>query len=343
MKILAIGDRFIDGAAMAAGLAELSRAGHAVVVREWTHPDLEALQRDNLAVEERGPDAVGVPAALYEDIAAYDALIVQFAPVSEGVIRRAAKLKLIGVLRGGVENVALDAARGRGVAVANTPGRNARAVAEFTLGMILAEVRNIARAHAALKTGEWRKEFPNSGRVPELYGKTVGLIGIGNVGHLVAGYLRAFGCAVIAYDPYVEAADGIELCGLRAVMERADIVSVHARYTVDTHHLIGASELAWMKPEAVLINTARAGLVDQAALVNALRARRIAGAALDVFDEEPLGSDDDILRLDNLTITTHLAGSTADAFVGSPRLFSRMLLEYLRANKGLSIINAVRY
>ena len=342
MKILAIGDTFIPEEMMKKGLQEVAEAGHSVTVRQWKHENLEALQKDNLLVEQSGPDAVRLPEELFADIGEYEAVIVQFAPVSRQTLEQAGKLKLVGVLRGGVENIAVDFAAGRGVAVVNTPGRNARAVAEFTVGLLLAEIRNIARAHAALKKSVWQKDFPNSGAIPELYGKTAGLIGLGHVGRLVAGYLRAFGCRIVAYDPYAKAVDGIELLELPAVLKAADIVSVHARYTADTHHLIGAKEIALMRPGAVLINTARSGLVDQAALVRALQEKRIRGAGLDVFDVEPVPAEDELLQLDNLTLAPHLAGSTADAFANSPKLFGERLLKALKGEGVLSIVNGVK-
>lgn len=343
MKVLAIGDAFIPEPLMAAGVESLRQAGFTVTVREWQHANLEALQQDNLQIELHGPAAVRLPEALSQDIEEYEIIIVQFTPLPQSVLEQAESLKLIGVLRGGVENVDVSFATAHGIAVANTPGRNARAVAEFTVGLILAEVRNIARSHAALKAGVWLKQFPNSGAIPELFGKTVGLVGLGHIGHLVAGYLTAFGCRIVAYDPYVQTADGIELLRLDEVLRAADIVSVHARYTADTDHLISAREIALMKPGAVLINTARSGLVDQAALVQALQQKRIRGAALDVFDTEPIPEQEELLTLDNLTITPHVAGSTADAFTNSPKLFCSRLLQALKGEGALPVVNGVKF
>jgi D-3-phosphoglycerate dehydrogenase / 2-oxoglutarate reductase len=160
---------------------------------------------------------------------------------------------------------------------------------------------------------------------------------------LVAGYLTAFGCQIVAYDPYVQTADGIEFLRLDEVLRAADIVSVHARYTADTDYVISAREIALMKPGAVLINTARSGLVDQAALVQALQQKRIRGAALDVFDTEPIPEQEELLTLDNLTITPHVAGSTADAFTNSPKLFCSRLLQALKGEGALPVVNVVKF
>ena len=344
MKVLAISDRWIPTESMHKGLSTLASLGWEVTIRQWHHDSSEDLQRDNLLIELHGPDAVQLQSNLYADIDLFDAVILQFAPLPAEVIQRAVNLKWIGVLRGGVENVALPTATHQNVVVLNTPGRNARAVAEFTIGLILSEVRNIARSHAALKSGEWRKDFANQDNIPELCGKTAGLVGLGNIGLLVAHYLLAFGCRIVAYDPFVSKLDlPIELLDLEELLQQSDFVSVHARYSQETHHMISAKQIGCMKANAVLVNTARSGLVDQNALIDALRQRRIAGAALDVFDVEPIPPDHDILKLDNLTMTSHLAGSTRDAFTGSPKLFADRLLATLQAGNSLTGVNGLKW
>jgi D-3-phosphoglycerate dehydrogenase / 2-oxoglutarate reductase len=323
MKALAIGDRFIPAGVLEAGLEALKAKGVRVTAREWRHASLEELQRDNLLVEQGGPDAVKPPDDLTADIEGADLLIVQFFPVGKELISRARGLKSIGVLRAGTENVACDFAAGRGIEVINTPGRNARAVAEFTVALIFAEIRNIGRSHAALRQAVWRKDFPNSAAIPEIHGKTVGIVGYGNIGRMVAGYLLAFGARIVFYDPFATGdAGSATSVSLAELLRASDIVSLNLRLSEETYHLIGAEELALMKPSAVLVNTSRSGVIDQAALVEALRSRRIMGAALDVFDLEPLPADDPLLRLDNVTLTAHMAGSTIDAFANSPRLFA---------------------
>lgn len=342
MKLLAIGDTFIPKEVMNEGLKGLENYGVEVVVREWEHENLEMLQKDNILIEQHGPDAVELPNELIRDIENYDILVVQFTPISKKIIDKAKNLKIIGVLRGGVENVACDFAASKEISVMNTPGRNARAVAEFSMGMILSEVRNIARSHAALKSGEWRKDFPNSGAIPELYNKTVGIVGFGSVGQLVAGYLKAFGCNIIAYDPFFkDNFEGVELVGLEYLLKKSDIITIHARLTDDTYHMIGEKELQLMKSNAVLINTARSGLVNEESLKKALREGKIAGAALDVFDVEPLPEYDILLELDNVTITPHLAGSTKDAFTNSPKLMENILIKIINGEEKLPIVNGV--
>jgi D-3-phosphoglycerate dehydrogenase len=342
MRLLAISDAYIPAKVMHEGLQSLEALGVELDVRPWEHATLVELQAANLAIEQRGPGAVELPAEVARDINGFDMLVVQFAPVSAAFIEAATSLKVIGVLRGGTENIDMLCATERGIAVLNTPGRNARAVAECTLGLMLSEVRNLARAHASLRQGAWRREFPNSAAIPELNEKTVGLIGYGAVARLVAHYVAAMGSKVVTYDPY-QTGDFAPArpIDLNSLLEQADVVSLHARLTDETYHLVGRAELARMKPTAILVNTARSGLVDEQALIEALRERRIMGAALDVFDHEPLDADHPLVQLDNVTLTPHVAGSTADAFRGSPKLLAAHLRRMFEGHVDVPLVNDV--
>ena len=342
MKLLAISDLYIPCRYMTEGLASLAEYGIAVDVFPWEHANLEELQEANLKVELGGPEAVPLPEKLYEIVNQYDIIVTQFPPIPRRLLEAAERLKVLGILRGGIENVDIETATKRNVAVFNTPGRNARAVAECTIGLILAEIRNIARGHAALKQGTWAKAFPNSSGIPELLGKTVGLVGFGAIGRLTATFLDAFGAKVIVYDPFFQkGSENIELVDLETLMKQSDVVSIHARYLPETHHLVSRAHLQMMKPTAILVNTARSGLVDEKALIDVLSARKIMGAALDVFDEEPLPSDSPFLALDNVTIVPHIAGSTVDAFLNSPKLFAEHFIRCLNGKKDLPIVNGV--
>jgi D-3-phosphoglycerate dehydrogenase len=343
VKLLAISDAYIPAAIMHEGLEGLGELGIDVQVRPWEHASLTGLQEANLAIEQGGPQAVDLPDALLADCETFDIVIVQFAPVSRRFLQLARSLKLVGVLRGGTENVDVSYATQRHVAVMNTPGRNARAVAECTMALILAEIRNIARSHAALTRGIWQRNFPNSSAIPELNHKTVGLVGYGAVGQLVAHYLFAFGSKVLAVDPFFQGDPSpVELVELPELLRESDVVSLHARLTADNHHMISRAELEQMKPTAVLVNTARSGLVDERALVDALVDRTIMGAAIDVFDQEPLPPDHPFTTLDNVTVSPHLAGSTIDAFRGSPSLMAGHLKRLLAGASDVPIINGIR-
>jgi len=327
---------------METGLAPLKEFGVEVDVRPWEHPTLEELQEANLKIEQGGPDAVPLPPELYDGLENYGILVTQFPPISRKFLEAAKNLKILGVLRGGVENIDVGYATERKIAIFNTPGRNARAVAECTVGLILTEIRNLARAHAALKQGIWTRDVPNKNDIPELLDKTVGLIGFGAIGQLAARFLNAFGARIIVYDPfYQEKNDSVKPVDLETLMQESDVVSLHARYGQATHHLVSRRHLEMMKPTAILVNTARSGLVDEAALVELLATKKIMGAALDVFDEEPLAKNSPFLSLDNVTIVPHLAGSTADAFRNSPKLFAAHLIRHFHGETNLPIVNGI--
>ena len=343
MKLLAISDLYVPADFFRQGLRPLAELGVEVEVRHWRHDSLTDLQQANLAIEQHGPEAVPLPAELTRDVSDVRILVVQFAPVGRRLMDAASALRVIGVVRGGTEGIDLALATERNIAVLNTPGRNARAVAECALGLILSEVRNIARSHAALVQGNWRRNFPNSDAIPELNEKTVGLVGFGAVGRLVAHYLDALGSRVLVFDPYLKNnPPSVTLVDLPTLLQEADVISLHARLTKESHHLIGRAELARMKPTAVLVNTARSGLIDEVALVEALSKRQIMGAALDVFDQEPLPPDSPLLALDNVTLTPHLAGSTIDAFRNSPGLMAQHLARMLHGEKNLPLVNGVQ-
>lgn len=223
----------------------------------------------------------------------------------------------------GLDHIDLDACAQRGIEVISLKGevdllRHVRATAEHTVGLLLALLRQIPAASAAAAAGEWdRDKFPGH----ELYEKTTGIVGVGRLGTLVAGYLRAFGMRILGTDPDATIADGVldERCDLPSLLRRSDVVSLHVPYDATTHHLIGERELAAMAPHAVLINTSRGGVVDEASLDRALRSGALAGAALDVLDGEPdIGPDHPLVRLaerdPRLLLTPHVGGNTPESF-----------------------------
>lgn len=325
-ELLAIGDLFLDAVTLREVIGPTLPQEVALRTVQWELSGLEELQRVNLAVEQAGPDGIQLPENVVAAATTADIVFTQFCPVNATLLDAAPKLRVIGVGRSGVQNVNMREATARRIAVCNTVGRNAHAVAEYTIGLILSEARNIGRAHAALKKGVWRKEYPNDASVPELHGRTLGLVGLGQVGVLVVKKLRGFCMDVIVYDPYVSDARatevGVELTSLPDLMRRSDFVSVHAKLTEETRLLLDGNMLGLMKPTAYLVNTARAELVDEEALVACLRENRIAGAALDVFSTEPPPADAELLTLDNVTLSPHQAGVTVDAYRTTARLFA---------------------
>ncbi|MCF2705874.1 2-hydroxyacid dehydrogenase [Arcanobacterium haemolyticum] len=331
MKILAIADPYIPADLLTEGTSALVEAGHDVDVVSWSEAStIQQLQEVNLRIEQHGPNALELPSDVQDKIREADIVLTQFAPLGTKLIESTTHLRIIGVLRGGIENVDKETAERLGIRVINTPGRNARAVAEFAVGMILAETRNIARTHAAMRRHIWLKDFPNSDDIPELEGKTIGIVGAGNIGQLVMKFLSSFDVECIYYDPYTdECPYGRKIDDLDELMRISDVVSIHSRLTSSTHHLIDERRIALMKPTAVVVNTARSGLVDEKALLSALSDNKIMGAAIDTFDDEPLPANSPWMNLDNVTITSHLAGSTKDAFRKTPHMLSRRILDAL--------------
>ena len=234
-------------------------------------------------------------------------------PCTASHIAAAPRLKLIQKIGVGVNTIDLDAARARGIPVCNLPGTNSRAVAELALALMLAAIRRVPRFDADLRAGIWTDPALQDG-IGELGGRTVGLVGYGSIPRLLAPVLAALGCQVIytARSPAADAPGGYR--PLEALLHEADIVSLHVPLTAETERMIDAAALARMKPGAVLINTARGGLVDQPALIAALRGGRLSAAGLDVFAREPLPADDPLLTLPNVVVMPHVAWITTGTF-----------------------------
>ena len=221
-------------------------------------------------------------------------------------------LRLVSLWGTGTDHVDLEACRRLGIAVTNTPGANALAVAEHTVALMLAAARQIPRLDRETRGGKW-----STGLGIQLHGKTLGLIGLGAVGRQVARMGRALGMRVVAWtfhaDPALAAGLGVELMAFDQVLAEGDVLSVHLRQTPEATGLVGAREIPRMKQGAILVNTARGPIVDRGALVEALRGGHLAGAGLDVFDEEPIPADDPLLSLPNAVLTPHCAGMVPEA------------------------------
>lgn len=343
LKALLLGDAMIPSPGfVSAWEKHMSGFGDVSFAGEW-EPNWEKLQFRRLEVEKQGPGIEPVDPLVTEHGKGCNVLAGLFVPVSSGVIDAMPDLRIIGVSRAGLENVNVAKATERGILVFNVMGRNAHAVSDFAVGMMLAECRNIARAHDAIKNGTWRKTFANSDNVPELNGKTIGLVGFGFIGSLVAKKLSGFDVTVVVYDPWADPerikAAGAQQVELEELFRISDFISLHARLTEDNKKMVNAELLSLMKPTAYLVNTGRAGLVDQDALVETLRAGKIQGAALDVFTTEPLPAGSPFLELDNVTLTTHIAGTTSDALTNSPFLLMEDIAAFLRTGNAKFIVN----
>lgn len=273
------------------GLELLRKAGHQVDVRQ----DLS-------------------PAELLVAVKDANALIVRSATkVTSAVLAAGPELVVVGRAGIGLDNIDVPAATRQGVLVVNAPQSNVVSAAEQAIALLLASARNTPQAHASLKSGRWERSRWEG---VELYGKTLGILGLGRVGALVAQRCAAFGMRLIAYDPYISAeraqSIGVELTTLTECMRRSDFVTIHLPLTADTTGLVGAEMLALAQPHLRIVNTARGGIIDEVALFDALSSGQIAGAGLDVFANEPV-TDSPLFQLDNVVVTPHLGASTREA------------------------------
>jgi len=331
LRTVIVGDALLPTDVIVRAVEELRERVQVVAALTWGPPDEAEVDRMALRLEREGPGAESPPVGLSGYVRDADLLIVHYCPVGPALLDDAAGLRILATCRAGTENIAAEDAIGRQILVLHVIGRTTEAVSDFTVGLLLAEIRNIARANARLTAGVWDKSFSNSAFTPELEGRTVGIVGFGEVGRAVARKLSGFRVQLLAHDPFlpdeVILRGGAEPASLSTLLERSDIVTLHARPEPGARPLIGRDELSRMKPTAFLINTARAALIDTGALAEALRYGVIAGAALDVHDQEPLGPEYPLLGLDNVTLTPHLASSTQDCAEKSPRI----LVEDLRS------------
>jgi len=253
-------------------------------------------------------------------------LVVFDAPITYKVIQEAKNLKFIFCMRGGPVNIDIAAAEKRGILVSHARGQNAEAVADHTIGLLLAVVKNIVKGDYAIRKGLWeRKELWKSEetvfRSVELKRRTIGIVGFGVVGRLVADRAKGFGMRILVYDPYVAESEiksrGGEKVDFETLLKESDFITVHIRLSEETYHMFGEKQFSLMKPSAYFINTSRGPAVDQKALYKVLKEKRIAGAGLDVFEEEPIGANHPFCTLDNIVLTPHIAYVGTDYYRGA--------------------------
>lgn len=342
-RIVAIYDRGIDKNLMQ-GFDVLEKYGYELTLVEKTvNEDELAYQNSMLSVEVNGPDGTPINEEVFQYLDDAEIIITHFAPVSRRMIEAAKNLKIIATLRTGMENINMEAAKERGIKVINAPGRAAVAVADFTVAAMLCEIRNIARTDEDIKTGGWTKKYPNRTYSDNMCNLKVGLVGFGDIGRKIATRLKGFGTTILAYDPYCTK-ESIEAFGcvpvsLDELLEQADFVSLHVRLSPQTQNMFGAAEFAKMKPTAIFVNAARAGLVDEAAMIDALEQKKIGGAVLDVFREEPLPADHPLRKLKNVTLSAHLAGTDIGTFSGSIKIVADNLEQYFSGGELKNVVN----
>ncbi len=273
---------------------------------------------------------------------AIEILVIEADFVFQEVFVEAKGLKLVGICRGTTSHVDVESATEHGVLVVNTPGRNAQAVAEHALGLMLALARRTHTAHRYVAEGRWDNpaEPYISMRGIELAGRTLGIIGLGAIGSKLARLGCAIGMKIIAYDPYVKgAAGGVRLTDLDEVMHKSDFVSIHVPPVPKTEGMIDAQLIGRMKGQAFLINTTGTSVVDMSALTEALRAHRIGGAAFDVFETHPLAPDSPLLALDNVVLTPHIGGATDETIERHSEAMADDVLRFVDGKRPRNLVN----
>lgn len=311
-----IGDHFMLPEVFEAKLVDACGGAVAARTRKDAWPDVPMEHGYAVAGMDGLKEYLGTADDVVEFVGDARILVTHLAPMSRGMFERLPGLKMIAVSRGGPVNIDMAAARDHGVLVVNTPGRNSSAVAEFTIGAILAETRKIREGHEDLRKGNWRGDLYRAdvtGR--ELNEMTVGVIGYGNIGTKVVRLLRAFGCHILVHDPYIQldpedVAAGVELVSFERVIGDSDVVTMHPRVTEETTGMMDAAAFAAMKPGSLFVNTARGPLVDYPALTEALKTGPLGSAMLETFAVEPVPEDWELLKLPNVTLTPHIAGAS---------------------------------
>ncbi|MGE5572593.1 MAG: 2-hydroxyacid dehydrogenase [Bacteroidota bacterium] len=272
-----------------------------------------------------------------------EVLITEVEDVTAKVIDSCPNLKLIGCTRTVPRNVDVDAATRKGIPVFHTPGRNAQSVAELTVLLMIGVARKAFEAERFVRDRKWTAD----GEMPylrfrgyEMCDKVVGIVGFGAIGRKVAAICNAMGCKVVAFDPFVtEVPDYVKLCSLDELMQHADFVSVHCAVTEETRGMINRDLIAMMKPTAFFVNTARAAVVDEQALIEALAEKRIAGAGLDVFMNEPLPDDSPFFELDNCVLLPHIGGASHDVMRHHSVIISEAISDYLSGRGARCVAN----
>lgn len=338
VKVLIVGDRFVSSDRVQDALKREAGDELSVSAMDLAWPvepfgqvaEVDEAQGDERELAEAAKDA--------------EVIVTQLAALTERVISAAHSLKLVVCTRGGPVNVNVGAASERGIAVCYAPGRNAGAAAEYTVGLVLAAMRRIPEAHLDLSKGVWRGDFyayEESG--VELNGSTVGLVGFGAIGYRVARVMRAFGAEVLVHDPFVDASRaeevGARVIGLDDLLSRSNVVSLHARLTDETRGMIGSEQVGRMPEGAVLVNTARGGLLDYEALCDGLESGHLGAAALDVYDEEPLPEGHRLLGAPRLVLSPHIAGATKETAQRAARIAAEEVGRYVRGEELVNVAN----
>lgn len=343
MKILIVGDEYIGSELLKQHLEKHLKP----ILNHVIYEELNFTQSD-------------IPVQIYEDIDEYwgdeallikkvddcEILVVVDAPVTQRVIKAGKNLKIIGCARGGPVNVNIKEATRHGIVVLNAVGRNIDAVADFTIGLMLALIRKIVDANRFLKDNKWKRNKQDTFEKPtgpELNNKKVGIIGFGQVGQKVAKRLLGFEAQILVYDPYISkeiiASKGCIPADLVGLLKESDIVSLHIRLPREKAGWFDIEKFRLMKKTAYFINTSRGYAVKESDLIKALKEKLIMGAALDVFENEPINPENELLKLDNVLLTPHVAGISNEVPEKTASIIAEQIAKYIKGEKQINIVN----
>lgn len=332
MKVVCVGDAYITDEMMMNGVSPYLGQDDKIEVFFFGDRDKTIMRDVAKSIENGNREDFAIPEGLSEAVRDAELLIVHLCPVTRKLIEGATQLKAIMSCRGGLENIDVQAATERKVIVSNNPAHNANAVAEYTIGLILSETRNISRSNMALRMGTWRTVYPNTATsIKEMTDMTVGIVGYGSIGRLVAYKLSVFGCRILVADPFVTSCkeDYVTLVTMDELLAQSDIITLHAR---SNGAIMTEREFGLMKQNSYIINTARSYLVDSEAFQRAMDSGKLLGAAFDVFETEPV-IPEFYRRYDNITITCHCGGLTINSYRDAPVYSIKNYLNY-RDNNG---------
>ena len=279
--------------------------------------------------------------ALLNDLRAL-VLVIEVDFVFQEIFDAVPTLRFVGICRASTNHVDLEAATASGVVVVNSPGRNAPAVAEHALGLMLALARRIPESHNYVMAGSWLNPLQPylELRGLELAGRTLGIVGLGAIGRRLAEMAAAVGMTCIGYDPHVDSTPPeVSLCPLEELLARSDFISIHTPLNSQTERLIDSRGLALMKPTAYVVNLSYPGIVDKDGLVAALQAKKIAGAALDVFESHPIAPDHPLLALDNVILTPHLGGATEETVERYSKMIAVDIERFFDGKRPFNLVN----
>jgi len=269
-------------------------------------------------------------------------LVIESDFAFEEMFQQVPDLRFVGICRAATNHVDVEAATESGILVVNAPGRNARAVAEHTLGLMLALARKIPRSHEYVMGGRWQDptEPYMTLRGVELYGRNVGIFGLGAIGLMVAEICHALGMNVIGYDPYADVIpEGIRRVELDELLMSSDFVNVHMPLTPETEGMLNSARIGMMKPTAFLVSASDAGVFEGNSLVDALKRKSIAGAALDVFESHPISPQNPLLALDNVVLTPHIGGATEETIERHSHMMTDDILRFLNNEIPVNLVN----